>query len=418
MRFLGIARFVGAATVVAVVAAACGGGNSATSTSPSTIQAASRSNTTSGTAVKFTLIADVTPPPGQPSLVPLATYKATIAAVNAAGGVNGHPLQMDVCDSQANPSATESCARQAVANHAPIVLSYANAGGSYLTILEQAGIPVIDQQTNPGELTSKDSFAIGPAGLGLSAGFGTIAVRLRCTKLAYLAVIPASYASVVEATYTLAKRVAENNGIQVSPMIQAPPGSPDLSPYLAHAVQEHADCIVFLAKDADAVAVVKAARQANITAKLITDSPAFPGATVKSLGSLLNGVNVDDEAWPTSSARGHTGVEQFVHDITTFSTSPSLLGTDGAAWMDVRLAAHVAASVKTVDAASMLAALDSLHGYQPGLVPAISYDAPAPANTLGPRVFQPYVVIGQFENGTVVPFGFFDIGTAKPVPFT
>src|SRR5215471_12237931 len=83
---------------------------------------------------------DVTVPASDESNVPAA--EATVKAIDALdNGINGRPLQLHVCDTATNPNSTASCAQQAVAAHAPAVISYAKNAGTYEQILEQAKIP-------------------------------------------------------------------------------------------------------------------------------------------------------------------------------------------------------------------------------------------------------------------------------------
>lgn len=401
--------------IAGLLSAACGSsddpdvGSGAGSTS-STVQL-------TGEPVKVMLMADLTVPAGS-TPIKVATYKAAVAAVNATGGIKGRPLELDICDSASNPNSTEACARSAVSKKAPAVLSWGFAGGSYVAVLEEAGIADIGNTLSaPLQFTSKVSFPLSAGGAGSVAGFGAIAVQLKCTRLAYIVSTSPAYAAAVKATAENVKKVAEAHKIAVGDLIQAPLGAPDFTPYIANAQQQKADCAIVQGSGADAVGMVKAARQANFSGKLISANAMFPPASVKSLGSLLDGLYADDVVWPASSPGDHKGVQQFVREIETYSSEPSFLSQDELAWAAVKLFAHVANKVETVDAASILAALNQLHDYDPGVAPVVSFDSPPPPGALGPRMFQPNVVIGKFEGGKLVPQGFYNVATAEPVEF-
>jgi branched-chain amino acid transport system substrate-binding protein len=398
----------------AVLLAAC-------SSSSSTGTQAGAARTFTGQPVTFTFIGDDTPPPGSPPIVPLATVKATVAAINAAGGINGHKLDMVICDTQSSAAVAETCASQAVARKTPAVVSFTGEGSAIVPILQSAHIPDIDAAISPVELTSPVSFTIGPSASGLAYGLGTIAVREKCKKLAFIGVLPSAYVAVAEAAYGDVKTVVSGHGVTLLPAIQAVPGSPDFSSNIDTAQSEGADCIAYQAIDnADAVAIIKSARSIGYKGKLITAVSEYTAAGLSSLGSEANGVFADGSIWPASQTSGHKGAAEFTEQMRKFGgLGTTTLGQNEAVWMEIRLFAAVASEVKTVTAASILGALNGLHGYQTGLTPPISYNIKAPDPALGARIFLPDIVLGDFQNGAFVPSGgFVDIATGASVPFS
>jgi hypothetical protein len=106
-----------------------------------------------------------------------------------------------------------------------------------------------------------------------------------------------------------------------------------------------------------------------------------------------------------------------VNDLQKYSSNPQLSEATAACWAAIRLlAAGAAKAGATVDAASLQTALDGLHGFEPGIVPPISYDQPAPTNPFGPRMFTPYILPEQYMNGRWQPTQdtFVDIATGQP----
>jgi branched-chain amino acid transport system substrate-binding protein len=398
---------------IALLLASC-----SSTSSPGTQARAGRTFT--GQPVTFTFIGDDTPPPGEAPIVPLATVKATVAAINAAGGINGRELDMVLCDTQSSAAAAQTCASQAVARRSPAVVSFTGEGSAIVPILQSAGIPDIDAAISPVELTSPVSFTIGPSASGLAYGLGTIAVRQKCAKLAFIGVLPSAFVAIAEAAYGDVKHVVSGHGVTLLPPIQAVPGSPDFSSSIENAQSQGADCIAYQAIDnADAVAIVKSARSVGYKGKLITAVSEYTAAGIRSLGSEANGVLADGSVWPASQASGHQAVREFNEQMSKFAgLSTTTLGQNEAVWMEIRLFAAVASQVKTVSAASILSALNRLHGYVTGLTPPISFDTQAPDPALGARIFLPDVVIGGFSGGEFVPSGFVNIATGASVPFS
>ncbi len=111
------------------------------------------------------------------SIVPLTTpttnfpeqagaAKAAVRALNKRGGINGHPVQIDVCDSKNDQAAGEACAQKAVNGKYLAVVSAFSTAGGINAILEKAGIPSIGSSGIAGDgsdLTSKISFVYQPA---------------------------------------------------------------------------------------------------------------------------------------------------------------------------------------------------------------------------------------------------------------
>ena len=369
-----------------------------------------------GKPVRFMAIVDVTTTAGVPTMLP--TFKATVAAVNASGGIGGRPLEMTVCDSAMNPNTTASCARKAVAAKVPAVVSYTANGGTFESILARARIPDVGNPlVVPLQLTSPNSFPVTAGAPGVTAGYVPAAKRADCDKIAYVASAPAAYAAAHKATFEGFKKNAAAHGMRTGEMIQAPPGAPDFTPYLATAQQEDASCIVLQPLPSDVVAMVAAARKLNVTAKLIMANALLDPTSVKSLGSRLDGVWAVDATWPPTAAEGHPGVEQFVSDMNRFASDRKLTTADQLPWTGIRLFASVADGLKKVDAQSVTTALNRLRDYESGVTPPISFDRPAPDGAPAPRMFQPSVVVGTYEGSEVKPHGFFNIATAAAVPF-
>src|SRR5579864_1446996 len=93
------------------------------------------------------------------SEVPAA--QAAVKYINTyLGGVDGHPLSLDVCDDQQTPSGATDCANQFVTDKVPVVLyNVSGQGGPLFTGLKAAGIPLfayasIDQSTLQGSAAS------------------------------------------------------------------------------------------------------------------------------------------------------------------------------------------------------------------------------------------------------------------------
>lgn len=81
------------------------------------------------------------------------------------------------------------------------------------------------------------------------------------------------------------------------------------------------------------------------------------------------------------------------------------------------LFAYLAGHVSTISSKTIFAAVNKLHDYQSGVFPPLSFDQSV-KNPLGPRVFNPYVLIGDYNNGQFVPnsMGFVNVYTLGKAP--
>jgi ABC-type branched-subunit amino acid transport system substrate-binding protein len=114
-----------------------------------------------GTAIKIMVIADIAS--SELALPQVVTgAQAAVNNINAAGGVNGHPLDLLHCNSQADPNAAAACAREAVSDHVSAVVGMESLqSGSAVPILQAAKIPSIGAtDLSPPDHTSPDSFPI------------------------------------------------------------------------------------------------------------------------------------------------------------------------------------------------------------------------------------------------------------------
>ncbi|NNN19375.1 MAG: ABC transporter substrate-binding protein [Acidimicrobiaceae bacterium] len=113
-------RFVVAASVVALVAAACGSSGSASSAS-STTTAASATASSSASPITLPVIGDFTGSDAFFGTGQVQGMGPAIAALNKSGGIGGHPLKLEQCDTQSTVSGAQQCATKFASQ--PVVLT-------------------------------------------------------------------------------------------------------------------------------------------------------------------------------------------------------------------------------------------------------------------------------------------------------
>ncbi len=87
-----------------------------------------------------------------------AGAQARVEAINADGGINGHPIELIECDSNLDPNQEKACIDQAIAEQVSAIVS-SSIFFTPLTSLEEAGIPFIGAQgITPDQLSNPISY--------------------------------------------------------------------------------------------------------------------------------------------------------------------------------------------------------------------------------------------------------------------
>jgi ABC-type branched-subunit amino acid transport system substrate-binding protein len=341
--------------------------------------------------------------------------KAGVAAVNAKGGVKGHPLHLTVCDSGSGSSATATCGAKAVSSHAVAVLEE-SGDASFLPYLEKAGIPDISSGVAQQTATSQDSFTFW-AGLLAVAGPIATSKRLGCSSEEFIfdagqASNPAEEAGISALTGIVAKTV----GITNYPVVFVPSGTVDDAPIVAKALQKHPQCLVLQGLGTGEVGLIRAAVNSGTGAKLITIDSYLPPTTVQSLGSLMNKVIVVTDV-DSQTDTSNPAVQQAVSDITQYGPKPPVIqAVEEYTWAKVQLLSYALNHATTMDASGVKQYLSGLSCYNPVLLPPVNFTKPG--NPLLPRIFNPVLASETYQNGKFYRNGdFYNVLTGQSVPF-
>jgi ABC-type sugar transport system substrate-binding protein len=168
-----VVRLAVVASGTALLAAACSSsGNNAASSS------------SAGTAATTTIVVGGAGPLHNPAYnePTLQTgLQAAVDSINAAGGVKGHKLKLQFCDSGYTVNGELSCAHQFVSQQVAAAVDpycLADQSGAEVKLLQQAGIPIFGGQgLSPIELNNPDAY---PLSSGLPGWtYGAVASLLK-----------------------------------------------------------------------------------------------------------------------------------------------------------------------------------------------------------------------------------------------
>ncbi len=350
----------------------------------------------SGPPVKVMVYTALT---GVPNPFPEALVGAQAAArsVNGSGGIGDRPVEIVKCDIGADPNGPVQCARKAVADKVVAVVGSLDTNGDSLAVLQEAGIPAISPYPRRAELATAVSYPVTAGGMALVAGAVTALADQGHKRIDVVySDIPGAAATV----QFVAKLSADSRGVKIRTTAVPQPSS-DLAPIVADAARD-VDAIAIVTTPTDAAKYVAAARQSGVTLPISGHSIAFDEATIKTLGDAADGLLVATTFKP-STLEGDTTVDEFNADMDAVDRDARRNDISMGAWVGIRLLAHVAGDLPTVDAASLVKALDGVSGLDLGLVPPIDFTKPVDVVPGLDRVFNTKVMYSKVTRGVLTP---------------
>ncbi len=194
-----------------------------------------------------------------------AAAQAAVKLINAhLGGVNGHPVQLDVCLASDAESQGQTCAEQFLAKKLPMIVESNGAiGGGSLHSTLNGKIPVLIANPDSAlEVTAKNAFATNAGVFGTDTGYITFAEQLHAKSASLL------FPGNDPVGQTAAKQLESlfgKVGIKITPS-GFTSNSPDLLPNVIASGATHTDMTIMLTvSPSSCIAGAKALKQANDT---------------------------------------------------------------------------------------------------------------------------------------------------------
>lgn len=217
--------------------------------------------------------------------------RAAAAFVNdQLGGVDGHPIDISVCDTRFSAEQSVTCAQGFVEQKVPVVLGGIDIWGTGIDTLAAnkvpyvGGIPVSDQSAK-----SPNSFQFSGGTWGAVTAFADDAVK-RGDKS--VATVYMDFGSITESAQII-DQVLRHGGVK-STLVPFPLSSnADMKPYVDTAVAAKPDAIIMLAADQGCPAAYEALAEDAVTARVyMVGACAAPNiinpAGEKAVGKIFN----------------------------------------------------------------------------------------------------------------------------------
>jgi branched-chain amino acid transport system substrate-binding protein len=391
-----------AVLLAASTVAACSSGAKA----PSSGNSPSAAAAVSGSPITLMVI-DVENGPEANSPEDVAGAKAAAMAINASGGINGHPVKIISCNDQFNPNVAAQCARSAQTDKVAAVVGNKSTNGTVIDpILQQEKIPSVgDQPIAPLDNTSPITFPL------VSGDFfdvpGQAVEMVKDLHKQRIVVAEYNLASVEPIGKVVQQAVSAVGGVNAGTIL-LPATATDMTSFAAQIVNLKAQGVDCITSPQSALALLKAARQLGSQAVFSYVDGTMSPQMLQSAGSLADGMALVGYL-PPVTATDLPGVAQFVQQMAAASKA-GVANASGAnvdtiaenAWLSIYAVQAVARSVKgPVTNLSLLTALQHAKGINlKGLVTDWSPSVPGPAGY--PRIFNPSVWLDVVQNSQSV----------------
>lgn len=329
-----------------------------------------------------------------------AGLTAGVHDINCAGGLGkaGSPVQLEFCDSEADPNQVTACARKATGDQTYVASVGNQIGeGTPGTLFAQAGLPDLPANVlTPDEATGATVFGTN-AGLMTAVGQAVVACRLGYKKISEMVIqLPAGAAVTAQEKQVL----AQDGCPSIHNSVPVPSTATDVSAEMTTASQGADVMMLHLTPD-QGVQAVKVRQQLGLQVPILNEGAVATAESLKSLGSAANGMQLATFLPPASS--GTPGDKQFLADMKAVGDSNEVDDNSLAAWTAVDLLATAAKNVTTVNRSTLLQALKATTSFDAGgVTPPLDFAKPGPYATY-PRLFNMTVGVGQIKNGQIEP---------------
>ncbi len=373
MQVRGGRALTGAMIVAALAATGCGSGDGSSTSDTTTAPTASVAKP-SGTPIKIGHISDITAPGGVKFPHIAAGVQARVDAVNAAGGIKGHPLELVTCDSKGDPNAARACVRKAVDEG---VVAFVGAASqtepAYVPVLEGAKVPAIGAVPfSPVIGDSKVAFCFNG---GVQAAMSGLAAALQADGAKKISFV---YPSNVGPASAAAKAAFEHgvaaSGVESGGAVGFAFGDTQFDAPVAKATADGVDGVAVFSPGEPEAALIRTVRQQAPDVKVATVTSLLTPEVLSALGPAAEGVSavaVDQPATATQVP----GIAQFNHDMDAFDPDGKYARTDLVinGWASVWALERVARDLPEIDRASLMRAMDEVDGLDlGGIFPPLS----------------------------------------------
>jgi ABC-type branched-subunit amino acid transport system substrate-binding protein len=329
-RWSRVLAAAGATAAVALAAAACGSSSSSNSSAASSSGSNSSAAASGGSATKgapIKLLVDYPAANAIQNFPSVATAaQAAAAAINKAGGIDGHSIQMLTCNNEDDANDSLKCARDAVENHVVSVVGQADLySNESLPLFQSANIPSVGlfSVDNPQDQTSPMSFLLNAGSVGSFLGAPFLLAQHHIKTVAEAV----ATAPVAVAQAKLIVPLLKQAGITFKGVVSVPlTGVTNFAPYAAQLKDTGAQAVVTVIPTPDIDGVVSATSSIGYSPLFTLDSQVFGETDVAAAPSVASHLVISS---PYASPRDLSNplIAQYAKDSAAFA------GQSVSAWL-------------------------------------------------------------------------------------
>jgi ABC-type branched-subunit amino acid transport system substrate-binding protein len=307
-----------------------------------------------GTPIKIMMLATTSSPAFSFPELPAAAAAAT-AALNASGGIHGHPVQIINCNDQYDPNVAASCARQAVSDHVAAVLAgFTEYATTVTPILAPANIVFFGNFAGPPvDYTSPIAY---PLGSPVVSALGVMQHLISdgCKRMGF-GTAPSPTGT---ALYNLAVTLAKTDHATITSDVTIPDQNPDFSTVAAQLAANGAQCAFANLLPTDVVTYLTAMHQVAPSLPLGGPNAGIIPAT--GVTSIYNGLYVGSSNLLPSST-SNADVRLYVNQLKKYSPGAAMTSNSLRTWGAAEILFNAMKTIKgTVNAKSVLKAVRSI----------------------------------------------------------
>jgi branched-chain amino acid transport system substrate-binding protein len=396
VRTVGI---IAAVSLVGVTIAGCSSSSAKSSNASSSSNAAGTSSTSPALHGAYHLMAlgPISSPGTQyTQAYPEIATGAQAAAkyINSTGGVNGKAIDIDVCDTKGITNNAINCGNQAVKNGDLAVVGGADPTDAYLTALDKGGIPAIGDYASTIGFTDSLSYPLNAGAIGYVGSMCAILYNKGLRKISF--VFNANPGAAAQGQGIAKLLQATMPGLKLK-LVGVSPTAVDLSSLVTQAASGEQGIVLPVASTTMS-SFLTTAKQLGVHLPIAALGAVLAqGNTLKSLGSLGDGLYVGSETLPSTDT-SVPAVKAFSHwmDVTDSHASQDDLSAE--AYEAVEIFARLAKGDPGITAAALVSKLNKLTGLDLGLQPPIQFATPVKDVPNLTRLFNPDAVAEQVSN--------------------
>lgn len=195
--------------------------------------------------------------------------QATADYINGHGGMNGHPVKLDLCSTDGTPAASTKCANQFVTDKVLAVLNGYDLGmDAAQPVYKQAGLHIFGAISSTAIAMDPDNTIMVAPFVNFYAANGALLKTLGATSTVF--VLP-NIGPEIKQLYGLIAAAANKAGVKTSLTLVAP-ANPDVTAAVTAAKAQHADMLDLNFQENDCTNAIRTAKSLGWTGKIYAGS--------------------------------------------------------------------------------------------------------------------------------------------------